>query len=67
MIQTENKDFSRDISTKALINTNRNALVEHKFRQEQIIKYEDLRRDVDSILNDLRLIKQYFAEKKTNV
>lgn len=67
MIQTENKDFSRDTSTKALINTNRIALVEHRFRQEQIKKYEDLRRDVDVIKSDLMLIKQYFAEIKTNV
>ena len=66
MIQTENKDFSRDISTKALINTNRNALVEHRFRQEQMKKYEELKRDVDTIKSDLILIKQ-FLEIKTNV
>jgi hypothetical protein len=66
MIQTENKDFSRDISTKALINTNRGALVEHRFRQEQMKKYEELKHDVDTIKSDLILIKQ-FLEIKTNV
>jgi hypothetical protein len=62
MIQTEDKNFSRDISTKALVNTNRAALVEHRFRQEQVRKLEELRRDLDTLTQDFLLMKQCIEE-----
>jgi hypothetical protein len=62
MIQTEDKNFSRDINTKALVNTNRVALVEHRFRQEQVRKLEELRRDLDTLARDFLLMKQYIEE-----
>lgn len=64
MIQTENKDFSRDITTKALVNTNRVALVEHRFRQEQARKTEEIRRDLDELKKDFLVIKQFIEEIK---
>jgi hypothetical protein len=62
MIQTEDKNFSRDISTKALVNTNRAALVEHRFRQEQAKKLEELRSDLDALARDFLLMKQCIEE-----
>lgn len=64
MIQTENKDFSRDIATKALVNTNRAALVEHRFRIEQARKIEEIRKDVDGLMNDFLVFKQFIEEIK---
>lgn len=64
MIQTENKDFSRDITTKALVNTNRAALVEHRFRMEQARKIEEIRQDVDGLMKDFLVFKQFIEEIK---
>lgn len=64
MIQTENKDFSRDIATKALVNTNRAALVEHRFRMEQARKIEEIRKDVDGLMKDFLVFKQFIEEIK---
>lgn len=64
MIQTENKDFSRDITTKALVNTNRAALVEHRFRVEQARKIEEIRKDVDGLMKDFLVFRQFMEEIK---
>ena len=64
MIQTENKDFSRDIATKALVNTNRAALVEHRFRVEQARKIEEIRKDVDGLMKDFLVFRQFMEEIK---
>lgn len=64
MIQTENKDFSRDIATKALVNTNRAALVEHRFRIEQARKIEEIRKDVDGLMKDFLVFRQFMEEIK---
>jgi hypothetical protein len=64
MIQTENKDFSRDITTKALVNTNRAALVEHRFRIEQARKIEEIRKDVDGLMKDFLVFRQFMEEIK---
>ena len=64
MIQTENKDFSRDIATKALVNTNRAALVEHRFRQEQARQTQQIRSDLDTLMQEFMIIKQFIEEIK---
>lgn len=64
MIQTENKDFSRDIATKALVNTNRVALVEHRFRQEQAKQTQQIRSDLDNLMQEFMIIKQFIEEIK---
>lgn len=49
MIQTENKDFSRDLTTKALLNTNIGALAEHKYRIAQAAKIEYLSSELEIV------------------
>lgn len=66
MIQTENKDFSRDITTKALVNTNRAGLVEYRFRQEQARKTEQIRKDLDELIQEFLVIKQFIEEIKAH-
>lgn len=57
IIPTEEKDFYRDTSTRALINTNVKALKEHRMKKEQaarIEKLEDQMQGVLSILQEIR-------------
>ena len=49
-IQTEEKDYSRDITTRALINTNRRALLEHKRKKEESMRLENLERNVQDLM-----------------
>jgi len=53
MIQTDEKDFSRDITTRALINTNVRALQDHIAKKEQARRIEKLESDVSSIMSIL--------------
>lgn len=53
MIQTDEKDFSRDITTRALINTNVRALQDHITKKEQARRIEKLESDVSSIMSIL--------------
>lgn len=53
MIQTEDKDFSRDITTRALINTNVRALQDHIAKREQAKRLDKLESDVSSIMSIL--------------
>lgn len=53
MIQTEDKDFSRDITTRALINTNVRALQDHIAKREQAKRLDKLESDVNSIMSIL--------------
>ncbi len=64
MIQTENKDFSRDISTKALLNTNRTALAEHKFRLEQMRMMQSMWADIEMLKFEFEEIKKIFENYK---
>jgi len=58
MIQTEDKDFSRDTSNRALINTNVRALQEHIAKREQSKRIDKLESDVNSIMSILLEIQQ---------
>jgi hypothetical protein len=58
MIQTEDKDFSRDTSNRALINTNVRALQEHIAKREQAKRLDKLESDVSSIMSVLLEIQQ---------
>lgn len=53
MIQTDEKDFSRDITTRALINTNVRALQDHITKKEQARRIDKLESDVSSIMSIL--------------
>lgn len=53
MIQTDDKDFSRDVTTRALINTNVRALQDHIAKREQAKRLDKLESDVSSIMSIL--------------
>ena len=50
LIQTEEKDYARDVTTRALINTNRRALLEHKRKKEESMRLENLERNVQDLM-----------------
>jgi hypothetical protein len=62
-IQTEEKDFARDITTRALINTNRGALLEHKAKKEQAARLDKIENDVQEIKMALRALLELGANK----
>lgn len=57
IIQTEEKDFYRDTSTRALINTNIKALREHKMKKEQMARIEKLEDEMQCVLSLLQEIR----------
>lgn len=57
IVQTEEKDFHRDISTRALINTNVKALREHRMRKEQAVRIEKLEDEMQCVLSLLQEIR----------
>ncbi len=61
-IQTEEKDYSRDITTRALINTNRRALAEHKRKKEDALRLDKLERNVQDIMAMMLDIRQAVRE-----
>jgi hypothetical protein len=50
-VQTEEKDYARDLSNQALINTNRIALEEHKKKRKDSVRLDTLERDVKDIMS----------------
>ena len=62
MIQTEEKDFVRDTSNRALINTNIRALQEHRLKREQAQKIEKLEQDMQCVMSVLLDIKMLITE-----
>lgn len=61
-VQTEEKDYARDISTRALINTNRRALAEYKKRKEDSVRLDTLERNVQDIMSMMIDIRQAIRE-----
>jgi hypothetical protein len=57
MIPTEEKDFQRDTSTRALINTNVKALREHRIKKEQAARIEKLEAQMQCVLSVLQEIR----------
>ena len=64
IIQTEEKDFARDSSTRALINTNVKALREHRMKKEQAARIEKLERDMKVVMECLCDIQNALRELK---
>jgi t-SNARE complex subunit (syntaxin) len=58
LIRTEEKDFARDITSRALINTNRAALAEHRQRKEQLARLEKVEKDIAMIIATMTEIRQ---------
>jgi hypothetical protein len=53
MIQTDDKDFSRDVTTRALINTNVRALQDHIAKREFAKRLDKVESDMGSIMSIL--------------
>jgi hypothetical protein len=53
MIQTDDKDFSRDVATRALINTNVRALQDHIAKREFARRLDKVESDMGSIMSIL--------------
>lgn len=66
-IQTEDKNYVRDLNSKALLATDLSAL--HKYREqkkklkEQSADYLQLKDQVNSLQNDINFIKQLLLEQ----
>ncbi len=58
LIRTEEKDFARDPTSRALINTNRAALAEHRQRKEQLTRLDKVEKDVAVIMATMKEICQ---------
>jgi hypothetical protein len=58
LIRTEEKDFARDTASRALINTNRAALAEHRQRKEQLARLEKVEKDIAMIIATMTEIRQ---------
>lgn len=65
MIQTEEKDFIRDPSNGALINTNIKALHEYRMKKSQVSKIEKIENDVDDLKCMMLELKRMLMEIKT--
>ena len=75
VIQTEDKRFVRDLYSKALLNTDRVALENHRLRQKEIvkqanewqqmkIKVEELNNVRSEILEIKNLLKEILTKKE---
>lgn len=65
MIQTEEKDYIRDPSCGALINTNIKALQEYRLKKQQANKIEKIEDDLNDLKNMMLEIKRMVIELKT--
>ncbi len=61
-VQTKEKDYARDLSTRALINTNRSALEEHRKKKKDSARLDALERDVKDIMSMMIDIHQAIRE-----
>lgn len=61
-VQTEEKDYARDLTTRALINTNRRALMEHKRKKNDAARLDNLERNVQDIITMMLDIRQAVRE-----
>jgi hypothetical protein len=62
IVQTEEKDYARDLSSKALINTNVRALEEYKMRKEQSKKLSSFECEIQSLKDDMSEIKSLLTQ-----
>jgi len=65
MIQTDEKDFARDVSSRALINTNIKALHEYRMNKQQVNRIENIENDLESLKYMMLEIKQMITELST--
>lgn len=53
IVNTDDKDYSRDLSSKALINTNRKALEDYRVRKNNVKRLDNLEKDVIDLKSSL--------------
>lgn len=56
IVQTEERDYVRDTTTGALINTNARALQLHKMKREESLRIKRLEDNVDMIMKTMEQI-----------
>lgn len=49
IVQTEDSDYVRDVSSKALINTNRKALEEYRARKNNVKRIQQLEEEMNNV------------------
>ena len=57
ILKTEAEDFSRDTSSKALINNNIKALHQHKENKRKQSKMEEMESDISELKSDVSEVK----------
>lgn len=62
IVKTTDENFSRDISSKALINTNRNALDDYKLKRKQTQRLDQLESEVKEMKHTLVNIESLLTE-----
>lgn len=65
MIQTEEKDYMRDPSCGALINTNIKALQEYRLKKQQVSKIENIQNELSDLKDMMLELKRMVLELKT--
>jgi|688.fasta_scaffold1879213_2 hypothetical protein len=58
MIKTEETDYSRDLTSRALINTNVKALNDYRLKRNQSKKIETIEEDLSNLRNMMIEIKE---------
>jgi hypothetical protein len=62
IVQTEDNDFARDITSKALINTNRKALEEYRAKKNNVQRIKKLEEDMDNVNSKLDAITDLLGQ-----
>ena len=64
-VQTENKAFLRDLHSKALLNTDKVALENHRQRQRMLTQQSFEWQQIKSKVNELNTVKEEMLEIKS--
>ena len=64
-VQTEDKSYVRDIHSKALLNTDRVALENHRQRQRMLTQQSFEWQQIKSKVNELNTVKEEMLEIKS--
>jgi hypothetical protein len=62
IVNTDNEDFAKDLSTGALINKNKGALEKYRKTKEQSNKVANLESEIDNIKSELGYIRELLIQ-----
>jgi hypothetical protein len=57
LLQSDHKDYVRDINSNALLNTNTKALAEYRARKKAVNRLDTLEKDLNNVKQDINEIK----------